>query len=162
GWVLRAGAGLFYDRYPLEYLNSAVQKDGIHGYEVYGQTRAKYSISGDFPATYGRKLALGAERRIDAATTLTMEYSDVRGLHLPRRRALLPVYFLGQASSSSYQGMAVAVNRRMTKEVAYLIAYNLGRTRDDASDYDEQPNDPRNVRADWALSRQHQRHRIAA
>src|SRR5262249_489506 len=99
--------------------------------------------------------------RIDAATTLTMEYSDVRGLHLPRTRALLPVYFLEQASSSSYQGMAVAVNRRMTKEVAYLIAYNLGRTRDDASDYDEQPNDPRNVGAEWGLSREHQGHGIA-
>jgi hypothetical protein len=31
GWVLRAGAGLFYDRYPLAFLNDAIQKDGMHG-----------------------------------------------------------------------------------------------------------------------------------
>ena len=35
GWVFRAGAGLFYDRYPLAFLNDAIQKDGIHGFEQY-------------------------------------------------------------------------------------------------------------------------------
>ena len=33
--VLRAGAGLFYDRYPLAYLNEAVQKNGVQGFEQY-------------------------------------------------------------------------------------------------------------------------------
>jgi outer membrane receptor protein involved in Fe transport len=32
-WVFRAGAGLFYDRYPLAFLNDAIQKDGINGFE---------------------------------------------------------------------------------------------------------------------------------
>ena len=35
GWVLRAGTGLFYDRYPLGFLNDAIQKDGVQGFEQY-------------------------------------------------------------------------------------------------------------------------------
>jgi hypothetical protein len=53
------------------------------------------------------------------------------------------------------------VNRRFSKELAYLASYNYGVTHDDASDYDEQPLDPRNSRLDWALSRQHQAHRVS-
>src|SRR3954454_11313253 len=34
-WVFRAGAGIFYDRYPLAYLNDGIQKDGVHGFEQY-------------------------------------------------------------------------------------------------------------------------------
>src|SRR4029077_20794172 len=33
--VFRAGAGIFYDRYPLAYLNDAIQKNGVHGFEQY-------------------------------------------------------------------------------------------------------------------------------
>src|SRR5260370_11087924 len=35
GGVFRARAGLFYDRYPLAYLNDAIQKDRIHGFQQY-------------------------------------------------------------------------------------------------------------------------------
>ena len=48
------------------------------------------------------------------------------------------------------------------KKLTYLVSYNLSRTHDDASDYDEQPLNPQNLRQDWALSRQHQEHRITA
>lgn len=180
GWVFRAGAGLFYDRYPLEFLNYGIQKDGVQGFEQYvtgsnaqqaftlaqagtlsaplpGQ-RLTYTPVGKFPSTYSRKVVIGAERRIDKNTTLTVEASDVHGLHLPRIRSMLPVYLLEQSASSTYRGVAVTVNRRLSNEFAFLASYNYGRTHDDASDYDEQPLDPHNTRLDWALSRQHQAH----
>src|SRR5262245_17564866 len=34
-WVFRAGAGIFYDRYPLAYLNDAIQTNGVHGFEQF-------------------------------------------------------------------------------------------------------------------------------
>jgi hypothetical protein len=34
-WAVRAGAGLFYDRYPLAYLNEAIQKNGTNGFEQF-------------------------------------------------------------------------------------------------------------------------------
>ena len=185
GWVFRAGAGLFYDRYPLEFLNYGFQKDGRQGFEQYltgsdaqlaftlalGGTLLQplaarpvqtYTPAGAFPSTYSRKVVLGAERRIDKDTTATVEYSDVHGLHLPRIRSNYPNgYWLEQSASSTYQGVSLTVNRRFSKEVAYLASYNYSVTHDDASDYDEQPLDPRNTRLDWALSRQHQPQRVS-
>jgi hypothetical protein len=190
-WVVRAGAGLFYDRFPLAYLNEAIQKDGTNGFEQYlagpqalaafhaalggafagvfsgfGSGPATYRPSANFAPTYSRKVTAGVERRIDADTTLTAEYSDVHGLRLPRIRnvegALPPRYELEQTANSTYHGASLSVHRRLRKEISYLVTYNVGITHDDGSDFDEQPMDPRNIRADWALSRQDQRHRVAA
>ncbi len=188
-WVFRAGAGLFYDRYPLGFLNEAIQQDGIHGFEQYligaqaiqafrvsrggslvaplaGVVPSVYRAAPGFLSTYSRKVTAGVERKLDRDTTLTAEYSNVRGIHLPRTRnaalTIPPQYDLEQTASSAYQGLALALNRRLTKELTYLISYNLSRTHDDASDYDEQPLNPQNLRQDWALSRQHQEHRITA
>jgi hypothetical protein len=188
-WVIRAGAGLFYDRYPLAFLNDALQKNGGQGFEQYAVggdaaglfrsmsgaallnplgalTPTTYRASQHFPSTYASKLTAGFERSLDRDTTLSVEYSFVRGLRLPRMRnftgQLPPQFLLEQTARSNYQGATMTVNRRMTKEFTYLFTYSVGRTRDDASDYDEQPLDPLNLRKDWALSRQHQLHRLTA
>ena len=185
GWVFRAGAGLFYDRYPLEFLNFGLEKDGRQGFEQYltgadaqlaflmarggtllnplpGIPLQTYKPVSPFPSTYSRKVVAGAERRIDKDTTATVEYSNVRGLHLPRIRSNYSNgYWLEQSARSAYQGVSVTVNKRLSKEFAYLATYNYSVTRDDGSDYDEQPFDPSNTRLDWALSRQHQRHRFS-
>ena len=187
-WVFRAGVGLFFDRYPLAYLNEAIQKDGERAFEQYlagapavaafsqglggafaaplpGAGRSSYFPSATFPSTYSRKLIGGVERRIDRDTTLTVEYTDVRALHLPRIRniagTLPPQYQLEQTATSTYHGASVSLHRRLRREISYLVAYNAGVARDDSSDYDEQPGDPGNIREDWGLSRQDQRHRFA-
>lgn len=188
-WVLRAGTGLFYDRYPLAFLNDAIQLDGVHGFEQYlvgaqavqaftafqggsflqplpGAPLSVYRAAPRFLSTYSRKLTAGVERKLDRDTTVTAEYSNVRGIHLPRTRnaalILPPQYALEQTATSSYQGLALTLNRRLTKELTYLVSYNLSSTHDDASDYDEQPLNPSNLRQDWALSRQHQLQRFTA
>jgi hypothetical protein len=166
-WVFRAGAGLFYDRYPLGFINDAIQKDGVNAWEIHqgSATRTTYRPASRFLSTYGRKLTIGLERKLDRDTTINMEYSNVRGIHLPRvRNAALtqpPQFHLEQTASSQYQGLALTLNRRLRNDLTYLFSYNLGNTKDDASDFDEHPLNPQNLRQDWALSRQHQRHRLA-
>ena len=188
-YVLRAGFGLFYDRYPLAFLNDAIQKDGASGFEQYvagdaaaaafglghggplaaplpGVKPSIYSASSHFPSTYSRKLTTGVERSLGAETRLTLEYNWVRGFHLPRVRnsalTLPAAYELEQTAASAYQGGSVSLNRRMKKELAFLLTYSLGRTHDNGSDFDEQPFLPNNTRADWARSRQSQVHRFSA
>jgi len=39
-----------------------------------------------FLSTYSRKLTVGVERKLDPDATITAEYSNVRGIHLPRTR----------------------------------------------------------------------------
>lgn len=187
-WVLRAGAGLFYDRYPLAFLNDAIQKDGVRAFEQYlvgteaaavfryaaggalrspwiGAPASTYRFAPDFGSTYGRKVVLGLERRLDPDTTVTIEASDVRGVHLPRirnaRGGLPPAFDLELTARSRYRGVSAVLHRRLSKELTYLVAYHGGRTFDDASDYDEHPMLPLNTRLDWGLSRQHQAHRLA-
>jgi len=188
-WVLRAGFGIFFDRYPLGFLNDVVQKDGIHGFEQYvtgpaavqaftvgqggtllaplpGVTHSVYRPDPNFPSTYSIQFTAGVERSLGANTTLSVDYSNVHGIHLPRIRnanlVLPPQYQLEQTSSSSYQGVSVSVNHRLAKELTYLIGYTWGRAWDDASDYYEQPLNPANTRLDWARSLQYQAHRVVA
>lgn len=187
--VLRAGFGFFYDRYPLAYLNEALQKNGVRGFEQYAVgddaarafaitrggilsspladlTPSLYRTSPQFPSTYGRKLSIGAEYGLGKDTSISVEASSIRGFHLPRTRNFLgtlpPQYELEQTARSAYLGASVSLNRRMSRELTYLVAYSFGRTSDDGSDFDEHPHDPLNIRRDWALSRQHQAHRLAA
>lgn len=190
-WVLRAGAGLFYDRFPLAFLNDALQKDGVHGFEQYaeGAEAARIfalseggTLSGPIPgiapsiyraqaafasnSTYARKFTAGVERALDADTTLTFEYMNIAGYHLPRLRntaiTLPPQFLLELGASSRYQGISVTLRRRLTKELTYLVAYTGGAAYDDASDFNEQPMNPANTRLDWSRSRQYQAHRVVA
>ena len=170
--VFRLGAGLFFDRYPLSFLNEAIQKDGVRAYEQYNYPglnlsfRSTYKPSAEMPGTYGAKVTMGMERQLNSDTTLTAEFSHVRGLHLPRIRNYLgnlPAQFLLENNASStYDGITLTLSRKMTSEFGYLLSYTGGRTRDDGSDFDEQAQNPLNLRAEWALSRQHQAHRVTA
>lgn len=185
--LLRAGAGLFFDRFPLAYLNDAVQKNGRTAFEQYavgddavrafrmgqagplaaplpGTARGFYVAARPFSSTYGRKFTLGAEHGIGSHTSLAVEANYLRGFHLPRLRndggVSSPRWLLEQSAKSEYLGGSVSLNRRLHKDLALLLTYNLGRTRDDASDFDEHPLDPHDIRRDWARSRQHQMHRF--
>ena len=190
-WVFRAATGLFYDRYPLAFLNDAIQKNGRPGFEQYAVGSDATFIfrtaqGGTLPTpvsfvapsiyrpesafasnpTYARKVTAGLERAIDADTTVTVEYMNVAGYHLPRLRnaalTIPPEFLLEQSASSRYKGVSVALHRRLTKEFTYLLAYTAGAAYDDASDFGEQPLNPANTRLDWSRSRQYQAHRVVA
>jgi hypothetical protein len=70
------------------------------------------------------------------------------------------IYQLEDSASSTYHGLTLALNKRLSNEFELLASYTLSRTRDDASDFDEQPQNPYNLRAEHALSRQEVRHRF--
>jgi hypothetical protein len=190
-WVFRAGAGLFYDRFPLAFLNGAIQKDGVHAFEQYAEASEAAAIfalaeggtlSAPIPgivpsiyrpqsafasnSTYARKFTGGVERALNADTTLTIEYMNIAGYHLPRLRnaalTLPPEFLLEQSASSRYQGVSVTLRRRLTKELTYLVAYTGGAAYDDASDFNEQPMNPANTHLDWSRSRQYEAHRVVA
>ena len=94
--MLRAGFGLFFDRYPLAFLNDAIQKDNRQGFEQYAigdsaaqvfsltrgarlpgpfgaLQRSAYVVDPDFPTTYSWKFAVSVERSFGDDTTLAAE-----------------------------------------------------------------------------------------
>ena len=70
------------------------------------------------------------------------------------------IYQLQNSASSTYNSVSFTLNRRMSDELAFSASYTLSKTFDDASDFDEQPQNPFNLRAENAVSRQHQQQRF--
>jgi hypothetical protein len=70
------------------------------------------------------------------------------------------IYQLEDSASSTYHGLVLALNKRLSNEFELLASYTLSKTIDDASDFDEQPANPYDLRAERALSRQDVRQRF--
>ena len=70
------------------------------------------------------------------------------------------IYQLEDSAGSTYSGVSLALNRRMSHELAFSANYTLSKTFDDASDFNEQPQNPFDWRADRAVSLQHQQQRL--
>jgi len=70
------------------------------------------------------------------------------------------IYQLQNSANSTYNGVSFTLNRRMSDELAFSASYTLSKTFDDASDFDEQPQNPFDLRAENAVSRQHQQQRF--
>ena len=70
------------------------------------------------------------------------------------------VYQLQDSAESTYNGASLTLTPRMNEELEFSASYTLSKTSDDASDFDEQPQNPFDFRAERALSRQHQEQRF--
>jgi hypothetical protein len=70
------------------------------------------------------------------------------------------IYQLQNSASSTYNGVSFTLNRRMSDELAFSASYTLSKTFDDASDFDEQPQNPFDLRTENSVSSQHQQQRF--
>jgi carboxypeptidase family protein/TonB-dependent receptor-like protein len=70
------------------------------------------------------------------------------------------IYQLQNSASSEYNGVSFTFNRRMSDELAFSTSYTLSKTFDDGSDFDEQPQNPFDLRGENSVSRQHQQQRF--
>jgi hypothetical protein len=75
---------------------------------------------------------------------------------LSRTRNADGAFQLEDSPSSTYSGASFTLNRRMSDKLEFSASYTLSKTYDDASDFTEQPQNPLDLRSDWAVSRQHQ------
>ena len=222
-WVLRAGFGMFYDRFVLAYLNRAIEKNGSQGFEQVAeglQAAAIFKQAGGgsvgapllgiqpsvfrsdphLATSYSEQACMGVERQLSTNVSVSANYLYVRGVKLSRTRNinLMPpvvltaqnaaalgipqptpqqfgryvfgpgrldskfdaINLLEDSASSGYQGLSIALNRRMANEIEFTAGYTLSRTLDNASDFDEQPQNPYNLREDWSASRNSQAQRF--
>jgi len=201
GWVLRAGYGIFFDRYVLASLNPIFQKDGRTGSEqvidgaaaaalfgasmggalstpLAGVAPSIYRADPGLATPYSQQASVAVQHSIGRDLTATASYLFVRGVKLSRTRNinLLPpgppfragranpqfngIYLLEDSANSRYQGLSFTLNRRMSNELEFSGSYSLSKAFDDASDFNEQPRNPFDLRPEWALSGQDQRHRF--
>jgi hypothetical protein len=130
------------------------------------------SLRADYLFVHGTKLPRTVNVNLLPPVTLTLATADSLGITNPTpqqitREVISPgrlntqyddIYQLENSASSTYNGVSFTLNRRMNDELAFSASYTLSKAFDDASDFDEQPQNPFNLAAERALSRQHQQH----
>jgi hypothetical protein len=70
------------------------------------------------------------------------------------------IYELQDSAESTYNGASLTLSRTMNEDLEFSASYTLSKTYDDASDYDEQPQNPFDLGSENALSRQQQQQRF--
>ena len=58
------------------------------------------------------------------------------------------IFWLENSASSTYNGLTTSFTRRMSKGLELMGSYTLSKTVDDASDFDEQPQNPFDLSAE--------------
>jgi hypothetical protein len=222
-WALRAGFGVFFDRYLLAAVNRAFEKNGFQAFEqvAYGQAAtqifqselggsAKVPISSIRPSIFSADPNLqisrsaiasaGVERLLTNNLTASATFLFARGVGLSRtlnvnlrppvlltpenaaslgipnpfpqqvgRPVFPPARLLSQYdniyqwenhASSVYDGLSLTLNRRLSNEISFSGSYTFSKAIDDASDFNEQPENPYLLRAERALSSNDQKHRF--
>jgi hypothetical protein len=145
---------------------------------VIGLRPSIYRADPGLATPYSQQASFGIEHLLARDLTASASYLFVRGLKLPRTRninlispgpvfgperadpQINDIYLLEDAASSAYQGVSFTLNRRTSNELEFSASYTLSKTYDNASDFNEQPQNPFNTAAEWALSRQQQQQRL--
>src|SRR5260370_36935924 len=70
------------------------------------------------------------------------------------------IYQWENRASSVYHGLSLSLNRRLSNEISFSGSYTFSKAIDDASDFNEQPENPYSLHAERALSSNDQRHRF--
>ena len=222
-WVLRAGFGLFFDRYLLAAVNRALQKNGVQAFEqvAYGPVAARifqsarggsavtalpsirpsiFTADPNLQTSRSEIGTIGAEHLVTKNLTVSATFLFARGVRLSRTRntnllspvVLTPsnalslgipnplpqqlgrlvfsqarfssqfdgIYQWENHASSSYKGLSLSLNRRLANELEFSGSYTISKAIDDASDFNEQPDNPYMIRGERSLSSNDQRHRF--
>ncbi|HVH70455.1 MAG TPA: TonB-dependent receptor [Candidatus Dormibacteraeota bacterium] len=138
------------------------------------QVAKNLTLRGDYLFVHGLKLPRTVNVNLLPPVVLTSANSASLGIPNPLpqqigREAFSParlnpqfndIYELQNSAGSTYHGASLSLSRRMNEELEFSASYTLSKTFDDASDFDEQPENPFDLRAENAVSRQHQQQRF--
>src|SRR4030081_409111 len=210
-WALRAGFGVFFDRYLLAAVNSTLEKNGLQAFEQVADGQAAtqifeselggsagspissirpsiFTADPDLQTSRSEIASAGVERLVTNNLTASATFLFARGVRLSRTRNvnLLPpvvltldnaaslgipnpfpqqlgrlvfppsrlssqfdnIYQWENHASSVYHGLSLSLNRRLSNEMSFSGSYTISKAIDDASDFNEQPDNPYSLHAE--------------
>jgi hypothetical protein len=178
--VIRAGFGMFYDRFALANTLAALRYNGIvqQQYVVTDpdffpavppvsalagleSTQTMRAISATLRAPYVMQSALGFERQLPFNTTLAITYAHTHGLHMLRSQAAGPV-FLMESSGLYNQNQVIAnVNSRVNQRISLFGAYVYNHARSNTDGVNTFPANPYNFSGEYGPAATDIRHRAS-
>jgi Carboxypeptidase regulatory-like domain len=196
--VVRAGFGFFYDRFGLAQVLNAERFNGVvqQGYVIPNpaffvgnipplseigsvQPPIVYTIDSGLVAPRIMQSAIGVDRQLPGNVTLSLNYTDSRGLHqlrtrdinapLPGTYPLNPVFPMGKTnpvyqyeSSGAFKQnqFTVNVNARLNSRYSMFGFYNLGFAHSNTDGVGTFPADSYDLSAEWSRAQFDVRHRF--
>ena len=135
---------------------------------------AKMTLRAEYLFVRGIKLPRTVNVNLSSPTILNLGNAAALGIPTPALQQLgrpvfsaqrlnsqfNDIYQLQDSSSSTYHGVSFTLSRQMNEDLEFSASYTLSKTLDDASDFDEQPQNPFDLAAERARSRQDQPQRF--
>ncbi len=170
--VIRAGFGMFYDRFSLANTVTARRYDGIVQ-QQYIVTNPDFfptvpgaaalaglqtpstiqQISATLRAPYVMQSALAFERQLPFHTTVAITYANTHGLHLLRSRVRLgapgPVFLMESSGLYNQNQVLTNVNSRVSEKLSLFGSYVWNRARSNTDGLGTFPGNPHNEAGEY-------------
>jgi hypothetical protein len=178
--VLRAGLGIFYDRFSLSNTITSLRYNGIvqQQYVVtnpdffpaipsiasltgFQTTQTIQQISPTLRAPYVIQSAVSLERQLPRNTTIAITFANAHGLHMLRSEVRPGPIFLMESSGLYNQNQLITyVNSRLNKDVSMSVSYVLNRALSNTDGLGTFPAKPNDFTGEYGPAATDARHRF--
>jgi hypothetical protein len=188
--VIRAGAGLFYDRVSETLSLDSLRRDGVHQQQFVLDSPDFYPVvpslsellssrvpqairgmDGHIQAPYMAQAGLGLERQLPKNLVLAVNYLHSRGWHSLRSRTITPIgsiaapdvtaIYLYESSGIFKQDQLVtSLTARVNPKISFNGSYTFGKANSDTDGAGTFPADSYNLRPEYGRAGFDVRHRV--
>ncbi|HEY1341422.1 MAG TPA: TonB-dependent receptor [Bryobacteraceae bacterium] len=188
--VIRAGAGLFYDRISESLSLDALRRDGVHQQQFVLNSPDFYPVvpsqsellsnrvpqsirylAGDIQPPLMAQIGVGVERQLPKNLALAVNYLHSRGWHSLRSRVIGPVasvaapdvtaIYLYESSGIFKQDQLVtSLTARVNPKISFNGSYTLGKADSDSDGAGTFPAESYNLRPEYGRAGFDVRHRV--
>ena len=180
--VLRAGFGMFYDRFSLGNTMTARRFNGSNeqqfvvtnpdffptvptpaAFTQFQSTQVQQEVSSQMRAPYVMQTALTVERQLPANTTLAVTYTNSHGLHLFRSEVLRapgPVYLMESSGLYNQNQVIANVNAKLNAGFSLFGFYVFNRAHSNTDGVGTFPANPRDFSGEYGPANTDVHHRF--